>query len=249
MLLELRGISLNVENGNGSAEILRDVNMALQERRLYVITGPNGGGKSSLAKVIMGILRPTEGRVYFKGRDITALDVTERARLGIGYAFQQPPRFKGITIGELLRLAAGKRDTDRICDYLFALGLCPQEYLGREIDAGLSGGELKRVELATLLARKPELAIYDEPEAGIDLWSFGKLVDALQKAHEERLGTTVIISHHERILKLADKIILMANGQIQKRGDWETVGSQIMEDCTCRRECAERSVRYAEYRG
>lgn len=247
-MLELQNLTLAVDGEKGRTEILKEINLTLQDRRMYVITGPNGSGKTSLVKTIMGIYRPTAGRIILDGRDITDLGIAERAKLGIGYAFQQPPRFKGLKIRELLQLAAGTSLDEKSCGLLYEVGLCPSDYLEREVDASLSGGELKRIEIATLLARNLHLAIYDEPEAGIDLWSFGRLTDTFRRLHRETTATYVIISHQERILEQADEIILMVDGMVKEMGRKEVIWPQIMDDaaCACGLDCVERRGQDAE---
>ncbi|OPY57729.1 MAG: putative ABC transporter ATP-binding protein [Pelotomaculum sp. PtaU1.Bin035] len=242
-MLEISDLSLTLDGDKGPVEVLRDINFVLRDHLLYVFTGPNGGGKSSLAKVIMGIYKPTSGKIILNGEDITSLGVTERARLGVGYAFQQPPRFKGLTVGELLQLALGKELSVQECNYLYDVGLCPQDYLEREVDASLSGGELKRIEIATLLARDLNVAIYDEPEAGIDLWSFSRLTETFQKLHDRCETTLILISHQERILSLADEIILVADGTVKEKGSKDVIWPLIMGDaiCTCPTNCIERA--------
>ncbi len=233
-MLKLENVSLTVDTEEGNREILRQVNLELKKGHLYVFTGPNGGGKSSLAKLIMGIHRPESGRILFEGRDITDLDVTGRARLGIGYAFQQPPRFKGLTVGRILRLAGWDPETDRNCHFLKVVGLCPGEYLEREIDDSLSGGELKRIEIATLMARSPRLAIFDEPEAGIDLWSFAKLTETFGALHERNPeGALLIISHQEKIMELADEIVLVQDGQVVRQGKRQDLLPGLLEGDLC----------------
>jgi len=243
-MLEIKNLSLTFESEKGSVEVLKDINLVLEDRLFYVFTGPNGSGKSSLAKVIMGVYKPTTGQILFNGQDITSLDITERARLGIGYAFQQPPRFKGLTVMQLLKIAAGEAFTKE-CKFLYDVGLCPQDYLAREVDASLSGGELKRIEIATLLARNPKVAIYDEPEAGIDLWSFGQLTQTFKRIHKQYDTTIIIISHQERILTLADEIILITDGTIKEKGAKDKIWPLIMDQvlCTCRQTC---DIRRAE---
>lgn len=247
-MLEIKNLSLTLEGDKGPVEILKDINLVLEDHLLYVFTGPNGGGKSSLAKVIMGIYKATTGSITLDGTDITELGVTERARLGIGYAFQQPPRFKGLTVGELLQLAAGKDRQIKEYSLLFDVGLCPQDYIDREVDVSLSGGELKRIEIASLLARELKLAIYDEPEAGIDLWSFSQLTETFQKINKKFNTTMILISHQERILSLADEIILIADGRIAEKGKRDTVWPLIMGEASCINcdECTEGNDEVAE---
>lgn len=239
-MLVLDNISLTMKDKDEQVEILSSINLTLEDRKFYVITGPNGGGKSSLAKVIMGILKPTSGRIFFDDQDITAFGIADRARLGIGYAFQQPPRFKGITVSELLQLSVGKGKQLSGCNHLHEVGLCPKDYLDREVNASLSGGELKRIEIASLLSRDLKIALFDEPEAGIDLWSFTRLTEAFRYMHKKSNATTVIISHQERILDLADEIILLADGKVQEKGDKDMILPKILNECVCNKECLER---------
>lgn len=247
MVLELKDISLTIEGENGPVEILKKVNLSLEKNLLYVLTGPNGGGKTSLAKIIMGIYQPTSGKIFLDGQDITNLKLEERAKLGFGYAFQQPPRFKGITVRELMQLAAGNND-EKNCNLLYDVGLCPQDYEHRDVDGSLSGGELKRIEIATLLARKLQVAIFDEPEAGIDLWSFSRLQETFKKMHAKNDTTMIIISHQERILSLADEIILVADGHVKEQGKREELWPNLLEEinCSCRTGCEERSDGHVE---
>ena len=219
-MLQLNHITFRAETTDGKAEIIRDLSLHVDKNKFVVITGPNGGGKSTLAKIIAGIEPATEGTVIFQGEDITDLSITDRAKRGIGFAFQQPVRFKGLTVLDLLRIASGKQITvSEACEYLSEVGLCAKDYIRREVNASLSGGELKRIEIATILARDVKLAIFDEPEAGIDLWSFQNLIRIFEKMRETAQDRTIlIISHQERILNIADEIVVLANGRIEKQG-------------------------------
>ena len=223
-MLELKNITYTVETETGEhLDILHDINLTIDER-FVAITGPNGGGKSTLAKVIAGIITPTSGQILLDGEDITALSITERAQAGISFAFQQPVRFKGLTVQDLITLAAGRAITiSEACNYLSEVGLCAREYIHREINASLSGGELKRIEIAMIMARGTKLSIFDEPEAGIDLWSFNNLIQVFEKMHEKLGGSIMIISHQERILNIADRVIVVANGQIRTEGNREDI--------------------------
>ena len=233
-MLELKNVSYVVHDERGEKQILKDVNLKLDER-FVAFTGPNGGGKSTLAKVIAGILTPTSGRIYFDGEDITDLSITERAHKGISYAFQQPVRFKGLTVRDLINIAAGKTlKVADACAYLSEVGMCARDYIDREVNASLSGGELKRIEIATILARSTKLSVFDEPEAGIDLWSFGNLIKVFEKMHEKTQGNILIISHQERILNIADKIVVIANGEVQNVGKKEDVLPQLLAAESCR---------------
>lgn len=226
-MLELKNVSFAVEGKN----ILNDITMNIKDNQFTVITGPNGGGKSTLAKIIMGIEKPTSGKILFNGIDITNMSVDERAKLKIGYAFQQPPRFKGMSVRHLLTLAHGKElDEDACCNYLSAVGLCAKDYLDREVDSSLSGGEVKRIEIATILARDVELSIFDEPEAGIDLWSFAKLVETFQELQKKSKQSIILISHQERIMQLADEIIIVENGKIKQRGTKDEILPSLMSE-------------------
>ncbi len=217
-MLELIDVSYSVSDGENQKEIVKKLNLTINDR-FVALTGPNGGGKSTLAKLIAGIYIPTSGKILFNGTDITNMSVTERARLGISYAFQQPVRFKGITVSDLITLAAGRKlSVTEACSYLSEVGLCARDYIGREVNASLSGGELKRIEIATVLARGTSFSVFDEPEAGIDLWSFNNLISVFEKMHEKLKGTILIISHQERILDIADRIVVIANGEVQSSG-------------------------------
>ncbi len=219
-MLELKNISFSVEEEGKRIDILNDVSLTVDDRKFIVITGPNGSGKSTLARIIAGIEKPTAGRIMFDGEDVTEKNITERARMGIAFAFQQPVRFKGLEVIDLLRLATGKTiSVDAACDYLSEVGLCARDYIRREVNASLSGGELKRIEIATVLARNAKLTVFDEPEAGIDLWSFQNLIEVfetMQKKVEQR--SILIISHQERILNIADEIIVLKDGAVVRQG-------------------------------
>ena len=220
LMLELKNVSFNVENEGQKKEIIKNVDLTVPDGKLIVITGPNGGGKSTLARLIAGIEKPTSGKIFFHGEDITDKSVTERAKAGISFAFQQPVRFKGIRVIDILRLASGKRISGAdACEYLSAVGLCAKEYVDREINSSLSGGELKRIEIATILARSTSLSIFDEPEAGIDLWSFQNLIDVFRGMRDNiKDGSIIIISHQERILDIADEIVVIKDGTVADKG-------------------------------
>ena len=227
-MLELKRIVFEVPVKEGSTEMKRiidDLSLTIPDDMFMVITGPNGGGKSTLAKLIMGIEKPTSGQIIFDGEDITDLSITERAQRGIGYGFQQPARFKGMKVKKLLEIAAGKKLPMLACnEHLSKVGLCSADWLTREVDKNLSGGEVKRIEIATMLARDPKLAIYDEPEAGIDLWSFDRLTETFRSIHDAGNGRSIIIiSHQERLIRLADRIVLLQNGQVEAEGTPETI--------------------------
>ena len=215
-MLQLEHLAWTIPGGN---EIIKDITLRLDAGRLVVVTGPNGGGKTTLAKLIAGIQVPSAGRILFDGQDITDLDVTARAKAGIAYAFQQPVRFKGLAVRDLLELAAGRPLSEQeLCDLLGKVGLCAQEYIDRELDASLSGGEIKRIEIASVLARGAKLSIFDEPEAGIDLWSFARLVETFEELRSKGAGTLLVISHQERILSIADEIVVVADGRVRQAG-------------------------------
>ena len=233
-MLELKGIGYRVNDELGEKEILKDINLTLDERCI-AFTGPNGGGKSTLAKIIAGIYTPTSGKIYFDGEDITNLSVTERAKRGISYAFQQPVRFKGLTVLDLINIAAGKTlKVGDACAYLSEVGMCARDYIDREVNASLSGGELKRIEIAMILARATKLSVFDEPEAGIDLWSFGNLIKVFEKMHEKTNGNILIISHQERILNIADRIVVIADGQVQNEGKKEDILPKLLAADSCK---------------
>ena len=218
-MLTLKNLSLTAADAQGRADIVKNVSLDVEDGKFLVITGPNGGGKTTLAKLIMGLATPTGGQIFLDGEDITGLSITDRAKRGISYSFQQPPRFKGMKVSDLLTIAAGKAlSHDEACSYLTQVGLCARDYLNRDVDTSLSGGEVKRIEIATLLAKNSRLMIFDEPEAGIDLWSFARLTGTFRELHEKGGRTILIISHQERIIRLADEIILIANGEIAGRG-------------------------------
>lgn len=228
-MLELQHISYDVEQDGDNKEILHDIDLKISER-FVAITGPNGGGKSTLAKLIMGIERPTAGRILFNGIDVTDMDITERAKAGISFAFQQPVRFKGIKVKDLISLAAGNQvKLSEVCDYLSKVGLCARDYIHRDVDASLSGGELKRIEIASIIARNTPLAVFDEPEAGIDLWSFNNLITVFEEMHRSSENSLLIISHQERILNIADEIVVLAGGCVQAKGRREDILPELLK--------------------
>ena len=238
-MLELDNISLKFVTEEREHTALKEINLRFDAGKMYALTGPNGSGKSSLAQVIMGIHRPTAGRVLYQGEEITGLGITERARKGIGYAFQHPARFKGLRVTDILEIAMGPGN-DHECPYLRQMGLCPDDYLDRSLDAALSGGEIKRIEVATLLAQDPKLRIFDEPEAGIDLWSFERLSGVIAGSHRSDTAT-IIISHQERVLNIVDEIVLLEEGRVTAQGPREEIWPLLSdtERCACRRDCPE----------
>lgn len=230
-MLELQNLSFQVaDDSEHQKEIIKDVNLTFPDHSFIAITGPNGGGKSTLAKLIMGIERPTAGRILFNGIDVTDMDITERAKAGISFAFQQPVRFKGIKVKDLISLAAGNQvKLSEVCDYLSKVGLCARDYIHRDVDASLSGGELKRIEIASIIARNTPLAVFDEPEAGIDLWSFNNLITVFEEMHRSSENSLLIISHQERILSIADEIVVLAGGRVQARGRREDILPELLK--------------------
>ena len=228
-MLEIRDLRYEVDDGDRTLGILQGISLTIPEHKFIVVTGPNGGGKTTLAKAIMGIVEPTGGQILWNGQDVTHMSITDRARLGISYGFQQPPRFKGLRVRDLLSMAAGndKLTRDEACQYLTRVGLCAKDYIDREVDTSLSGGEVKRIEIATILARKSGLMIFDEPEAGIDLWSFARLTETFRDIHDRRDATLIVISHQERIIDLADEIIMVSGGKIVKQGPKDQIFPEI----------------------
>ncbi len=233
-MLQLKNVSYRVEDEKDAKDIIKNISVDI-DKRFVAITGPNGGGKSTLAKIIAGIITPTEGQIFFDGVDITNVSITERAKMGISYAFQQPVRFKGITVKDLITLAAGKTlSTTEACTYLSEVGLCAREYINREVNASLSGGELKRIEIAMIMARGTKLSVFDEPEAGIDLWSFQSLIRVFENMHEKTGGSIIIISHQERILNIADDILVVANGELRAHGKKDDILPELLcGDVSC----------------
>ena len=235
-MVELKNISFKKDN----KKILANINLKLEDEKFYCITGPNGSGKSTLAKIVMGIEMPTEGKIYLNGVDITDKSIDERANMGIGFAFQQPVRFKGITVFDLLKFATNKNITRKdACEYLSKVGLCALEYVDREINNSLSGGELKRIEIATIIARNPSVAIFDEPEAGIDLWSFQNLNSVFKELETNYKGVILVISHQERILDIADEIILLEQGHITKTG----TSKEMLNSLLCESKCCKKVIK------
>ena len=242
-MLRLENISWTAPDGT---KVLTNVTTEIPDGKLVVITGPNGGGKTTLAKIIAGLVKPDSGRIYFNGEDITDLDVTERAKCGISFAFQQPVRFKGITVRQLINIAAGRTLSDaELCEILSNVGLCASEYVNREVNQALSGGEIKRIEIATVIARKTPISVFDEPEAGIDLWSFANLIKAFRKIHEELGGTLIIISHQERILRIADEIVLLADGTFAASGPADEMMERVLSSRSAVYACRKQEVAFS----
>ena len=234
-MLELENISFSADSDGGEKEIIKNISLKIDES-FVVITGPNGGGKSTLAKIIAGIVTPTSGRILLDGEDITGLSVTERARRGVSFAFQQPVHFKGLTVYDLIGLAAGKPiGINEACEYLSQVGLCARDYINREVNSSLSGGELKRIEIATVLARSTKLTIFDEPEAGIDLWSFSMLIKRFEEIHREKKECLILISHQEKIINMADKIMVIEDGEVKKYGTKEDVFPTLFQQEKCQK--------------
>ena len=240
-MLELKKVSFEVPENGAEKEIIKDISFTIPDGKFTVITGPNGGGKSTLAKLIAGIQRPTSGQILWNGQDITDLSITERAKVGISYAFQQPVRFKGVTVFDLIRLAKGEDiSISGACEYLSQVGLCAKDYIRREVNASLSGGELKRIEIATVHARGTQLSVFDEPEAGIDLWSFQNLIQVFEKMHQEIHGSILIISHQERILNIADEILVIADGEVTDHGTKEEILPKLLGSSSAVNICSGR---------
>ena len=235
-MLELKNVSFEVSDEKAQKEIIRGINLKIDDNKFVVITGPNGGGKSTLAKVLAGIEEADSGEIYLDDENITGYDIDHRANAGIGYAFQQPPRFKGMTVARMLSLAAGKRLTEKeSCDLLSAVGLCSEDYLNRQLDGTLSGGEMKRIEIATVLAKSHKVSIFDEPEAGIDLWSFSMLIKRFEEIHREKKECLILISHQEKIINMADKIMVIEDGEVKKYGTKEDVFPTLFQQEKCQK--------------
>ena len=237
-MLELKNISFDVADDKGQKEIIKNLSLTIDDHKFVVITGPNGGGKSTLAKLIAGIEKPTSGNIILNGEDITDKSITDRAKMGISFAFQQPVRFKGIRVLDLLRIAAGKNlSVADACQYLSEVGLCARDYVKREVNASLSGGELKRIEIATVLARSTQISVFDEPEAGIDLWSFQSLIKVFERMRKITNGSIMIISHQERILDIADEIVVIANGTISRQGPKDEILPELLGTASAVNSC------------
>ncbi len=229
-MLELKNVSYTVSENNSDIPIVKNLNLKIDDNKFVAITGPNGGGKSTLAKLIAGIIKPTSGQIIFDGTDITNMSITDRAKLGVSFAFQQPVRFKGIKVKDLITLASNEDiNVGRACEYLSEVGLCARDYINRDVDASLSGGELKRIEIATIIARNTKLSVFDEPEAGIDLWSFNNLIKVFDKMHKEMNRTIIIISHQERILDSADEIIVIKDGSVVAQGKKDEILPELLK--------------------
>ncbi len=240
-MLELKNVTYIAEDDT-TKTIIKDLNLTIDDKKFIVITGPNGGGKSTLAKLIMGVKKVTSGKIYFNGEDITDCSITERAKMGISFAFQQPVRFKGIKVLDLIRLAAGKSlSASEACEYLSQVGLCAKEYINREVNDSLSGGELKRIEIASVLARGTGLSVFDEPEAGIDLWSFQNLIQVFEHMRQTIDGSVLIISHQERIIDIADEIVVIRDGQVAEQGRKEEILPKLLGTSDARQSCAKLS--------
>ena len=238
-MLEIKNLSFNVDNEGQNKEIINDISFTIPDGKLIVITGPNGGGKSTLARLIAGLEKPTSGKIIFNGEEIQDKSITERANMGIGFAFQQPVRFKGIQVLDLIRLAVGKKiSMADACEYLSSVGLCAKDYIDREVNSSLSGGELKRIEIATVLAKASKLSIFDEPEAGIDLWSFQNLIEVFKGMRENIKDSSIlIISHQERILNISDEVIVIKNGKIDSIGSKDEVLPNVLKTNLATKEC------------
>ncbi len=239
-MLELKNISFCVDTEGEEKEIIQDISLTIPDGKMIVITGPNGGGKSTLAKLIAGIEKPTGGQILLNGEDITEMSITDRARKGIGYAFQQPVRFKGIRVLDLIRIAAGKQLSPAdACEYLSAVGLCARDYIDREVNSSLSGGELKRIEIATVLAKAPSLSVFDKPEAGIDLWSFQNLIKVFEGMRKNcKENSILIISHQERILNIADELVVLKDGKLEAQGSKEEILPKLVGSFSITKECS-----------
>lgn len=232
-MLELKDVRYSVDDHGAQKEIIKGISLKLDEK-FVAFTGPNGGGKSTLAKLVMGIIKPTSGKIYLDGVDITDMSVTDRAKAGIAFAFQQPVRFKGITVSDLINIASGKTlSISEICRYLSEVGLCARDYVDRQVNSSLSGGELKRIEIAVTLARKAKITVFDEPEAGIDLWSFNSLITVFERLSKSINGSILIISHQERILDIADRIVVIADGKVKTDGAKDDVLPSLLARSTC----------------
>lgn len=243
-MLQVEHLSYEIEDGGKKQSILNDVSFDVKDGEMLVITGPNGGGKSTIAKVLMGIYEATEGKVVLDGQDLSSMNINERANAGIGFAFQQPPRFKGMTVERLLNLAAGEKlSGKRCCELLSNVGLCASEYIHREIDATLSGGEMKRIEIASVLAKKHKICVFDEPEAGIDLWSFSMLVKEFEKIHASKKESLLVISHQERLIRMADRIMVIRDGQVEMCGPREEILDRLAFDAMESKACIRRNER------